>query len=89
MYVGRIKHSMNRTCGEETRQFAETGGGYGRPNSLDKQVRYAYIESRRKIMRLIAVLAAGIFWVTAVALSAAVPVAIVWAAYHFITTYKG
>jgi hypothetical protein len=36
-----------------------------------------------------ALLFLGIVWLAALAASAAVPVAIIWAAYHFITTYKG
>ncbi len=40
-------------------------------------------------MRIIAGLFFGILWLGAIAVSAAVPVAIIWAAYHFITTYKG
>jgi hypothetical protein len=31
----------------------------------------------------------AVFYLVVIALSCAVPVAIVWAAYHFITTYKG
>ena len=40
-------------------------------------------------MRAIAGLIFGLTWLSIVILSVAVPVAIVWAAYHFITTYKG
>lgn len=31
----------------------------------------------------------GLLWVAGIAISLAVPIAVIWAAYHFITTYKG
>jgi hypothetical protein len=37
----------------------------------------------------IGILFVGILWLVGIAVSTAVPVAIIWAAYHFITTYKG
>ena len=40
-------------------------------------------------MRAIAGLVIGLLWLAMIVASVAVPVAIVWAAYHFITTYKG
>jgi hypothetical protein len=38
---------------------------------------------------VVATLFIGALWLLGIAVSVAVPVAIVWATYHFITTYKG
>ena len=40
-------------------------------------------------MKIVIGLVISLFYLLAIAVSVAVPVAIVWAAYHFITTYKG
>ena len=45
--------------------------------------------SMETALKAVGVLLIGLFWMACVALSVAVPVAIIWAAYHFITTYKG
>jgi hypothetical protein len=52
----------------------------------EQDLRGGFMET---FLKLIGVIFIGAFYLAMVALSLAVPAAIVWAAYHFITTYKG